>query len=94
MPPTQDPKNKGVICWREELDRTHKEKGDRLTLSGSKKLNKDEEVMFREMLENMSFDRESVTDKEQRQLEDSGEIPKSAKECLDEAGRCDVWIDV
>ena len=79
MPPTQDPKNKGVICWKNELDRTHHEKGDRLTLSGSKKMNKDEEAVMKDILENMTFDRESVTVEEQRQLENSGDIPKSAK---------------
>jgi hypothetical protein len=80
----QDPKNKGVICWREEMERDRKEKGTKWALATNKSLNKNEHDVVKKMFETLEWSADDATPQELKALEDVGTIPQSAKEMLDE----------
>ena len=66
------------------MERERKEKGTRWSLESSKELNKPEFKMMKNMFDTIKWSADDASASEMKALTDIGEIPQSAKECLDE----------
>ena len=84
----EDPNNSQVICWREERERDTQGRGTTWNLDSSKTLSAAENKTISGLFEIPPWDASRASNVEKQKLDEAGEIPREARECLDEASSC------